>query len=260
MKSQLLSERELELPLDGYDVRRKRKFSCITVTINTVLCLITCVATLVCTIYTGWAIGEIEKAKTVLEAMKTENHNYHAHPLQAQQQTANDHNWIKTSGEISNTNEKQTESSLATPKETDALAEGSAESDTGYRTDQDRISSWNKDAYDIDQAVDDTYGDDYEYDYTDYDDDLYSDSDDYQDERLPTADSYEDWEETSGDKLDGFGDYYSDDEVMYCHNENLPMQYTEIFFSVHVLKFENFIEKKIDIFIIFAQTLVMGTR
>ena len=42
---------ELEHPLDGSDARGKRKFSCIPLTINTVLCLITCIATFVCVTY-----------------------------------------------------------------------------------------------------------------------------------------------------------------------------------------------------------------
>ena len=44
-------------------------------------------------------------------------------------------------------------------------------------------------------------------------------------------------------------------ESQYTHNENLPVQYTEIFLALKVKKYQL---KKFDIFLIFAQNIDCG--
>ena len=226
MKSQLLPVNELELPLDGSVMRRKSKCSCIPLTVNTVLCLITCVATLVCVTYASWAISEIGNAKKILDierdgGMRKDGSNKQ-NPSQLQQfqrQITTNHSATKISGANgSGTHVERTESSQDVQENTDFgfdwTEHSTEEDDSDYKTVQDAASDGNEDTNDIDQDVEDTYEDEYDYYYTDLDDDSYRDVDYLKDEDIATENSYGDWDDnTSTDELYGSGDYGSDDEV-----------------------------------------------
>ena len=137
MITQLLPANELELPLDGSVTRGKRKCSCIPLTINTILCLITCLAALVCVTYASWAISEISNAKKIQDAKKeadmtTDNQHKqnHAKHQQFQRQTTAE--------------DTQTDTDFGFD-----WAGNSAEDDTDLKTVQETASDGNEGTNDI---------------------------------------------------------------------------------------------------------------
>ena len=227
MKSQLLPMNELELPLDGSLRRRKRKSACITLTINTVLCLITCIVTIVCVTYASWAISEINNAKIIVDA-KIDNglrtvspdEDNRAQPQQYQQQTKNSQSGkTKDNASTGRSGGKATEHEIL-PEENQEdkdfgfnWAENSKEDDTDYNSISETVSDGNGITNDSNQDEEDTLDNEDNYYYNDLDDDLYRDADEWRDDKTPTENSYYDWDDTSEDQLYGSGDFNSDDEV-----------------------------------------------
>ena len=63
-KHLLLQADEVELPIDG-SLRRKRRrrADCVVITINTLLCIISCIAATICIVYCNWVLAEARRSK-----------------------------------------------------------------------------------------------------------------------------------------------------------------------------------------------------
>lgn len=199
-KHVLLQADELELPIDGsFRRKHRRRADCVAITINTFLCIISCIAAITCIVYCNRAVAEAQIGKGDIDAHFDRNVKSPVHSeltgnrlFMKQNGTTQyklTHDSIKA--DASNTlvqpdfDFDETDNSADTSVEDDAFnnADATKETETGEEIDEaqeysDYISD---DSYDI-------------IDYQDGKDSIEEDQDDFYDDDL--LDTY------SGDRFD----------------------------------------------------------
>ena len=201
-KHLLLQADEVELPIDG-SLRRKRRrrADCVVITINTLLCIISCIAATICIVYCNWVLAEVQRGKGDIDAHFDRNLKSPVHSESTSNKLFMKQKEIIQDKLTQDSIKKDASNTLVEPDldfdDTDSSADTSAEDDAFNNADSIKeTESWEE----IDEDPE----------YSDY---TFDSSDDITDDQDDTDNITEDQEDYAYDELDTYSGDSFDDEV-----------------------------------------------